>query len=38
MTNKTAQIILRCAALSLLTTSISACNVFSRLSEVGDGQ
>ena len=37
MTNKTTRTMLRCAALGLLATSISACNVMSRLSEVGDG-
>jgi flagellar L-ring protein precursor FlgH len=37
MTNKTTRTMLRCAAFGLLATSLSACNMFSRLSEIGDG-
>ncbi|MBL4690403.1 MAG: flagellar basal body L-ring protein FlgH [Rhodospirillales bacterium] len=37
MKHKTARTVVRCAALGLLAASVSACNLATRLSEIGDG-
>jgi flagellar L-ring protein precursor FlgH len=37
MKHKTARTVVRCAALGLLAVSVSACNLATRLSEIGDG-